>query len=150
MQSESEVAQSCPTLWNPMNYSLPGSSAHGIFQARVLDGLPFPSPGDLPNQGIKPGSPALQADALPSEPPGKLKRRIGHAKCQAGWSPSWIKIAGGNISNLRYVDDTILITESEKELKNLLMKAKEESGIAGLKLNIQNTKIMAYGPIASW
>ena len=84
MQSESEVAQSCPTLWNPMNYSLPGSSAHGIFQARVLDGLPFPSPGDLPNQGIKPGSPALQADALPSEPPGKLKRRIGHAKCQAG------------------------------------------------------------------
>ena len=63
--------------------------------------------------------------------------------------PSWIKIAGGNISNLRYADNTILMAESEKELKNLLMKVKQESEIAGLKLNIQKTKIMAYGPIVS-
>ena len=52
--------------------SPPGSSIHGIFQARILEWLPFPSPGDLPNPGIEPGSPALQADTLPSEPPGKL------------------------------------------------------------------------------
>ena len=110
-KSESEITQSCPTLSIPMDCSLPGSSVHGIFQARVLEwgaiasgymcfhllpggpggcspgggarlgspaagecwnGLPFPSPGDLPNPGIEPGSPALQADALPSEPPGKL------------------------------------------------------------------------------
>ena len=70
-ESESEVAQSCPTLRDPMDYILPGSSVHGIFQARVLEWLSFPSPGDLPDAGIEPGSPALQADALPSEPPGK-------------------------------------------------------------------------------
>ena len=107
VKNESEVAQSCPTLSNPMDRSPPGSSVHGIFQARVLErgaiafsshvqlfvtpktvarqaplsmgfsrreywsGLPFPSPGDLPDSGIKPWSPALQADSLPSEPPGK-------------------------------------------------------------------------------
>ena len=61
-----------------------------------------------------------------------------------------IEIAGRNINNLRYTDDTILITESKEELKNLLMKVKEESEKAGLKLNIQKTKIMASGPITSW
>ena len=61
-----------------------------------------------------------------------------------------IKIAGRNISNLRYADDTILMAESEEELKSLLMKVKEESEKAGLKLNIQKTKIMASGPITSW
>ena len=61
-----------------------------------------------------------------------------------------IKIAGRNINNLRYADDTTLMTESEEELKNLLMKAKEESEKIGLKLNIQKTKIMASGPITSW
>ena len=55
-----------------------------------------------------------------------------------------------NINNLRYTNDTILITESKEELKNLLMKVKEESEKAGLKLNIQKTKIMASGPIISW
>ena len=68
---ESEVAQSCPILCNPMDCSLPGSSVPGIFQARVLEWVTFPSPGDLPNPGIEPRSPALQADALTSEPPGK-------------------------------------------------------------------------------
>ena len=66
-------------------------------------------------------------------------------KAQAG-----IKIARRNINNLRYTDDTILMAESEKELKSLLMKVKEESEKAGLKLNIQKTKIMASGPITSW
>ena len=67
----SEVTQSCPTLCDPMDYSLSGFSIHGIFQARSWSGLPFPSPGDLPDPGIKPGSASLQADALLSEPPGK-------------------------------------------------------------------------------
>jgi len=61
-----------------------------------------------------------------------------------------IKIAGRNINNLRYADDTTFMAESKEELKTLLMKVKEESEKVGLKLNIQTTKIMASGPIASW
>ena len=61
-----------------------------------------------------------------------------------------IKIAGRNINNLRYADDNTLMTESEEELKTLLMEVKEESEKVGLKLNIQKTKIMASGPITSW
>ena len=61
-----------------------------------------------------------------------------------------IKIAGSNINNLRYADDTTLMAESEEDLKSLLMNVKEESKKAGLKLNIQKTKIMAFGPIISW
>ena len=61
-----------------------------------------------------------------------------------------IKIAGRNINNLRYADDTTLMAESEEELKSFLMKVKEESEKVGLKLNIQKTKIMASGPITSW
>ena len=61
-----------------------------------------------------------------------------------------IKIAGRNVNNLRYADDTTLMAESEEELKSLLMKVKEERGKVGLKLNIQKTKIMASGPITSW
>ena len=61
-----------------------------------------------------------------------------------------VKTARRNINNLRYADDTTLMTESEEELKNLLMKVKEESGKVGLKLNIQKTKIMTSGPITSW
>ena len=61
-----------------------------------------------------------------------------------------IKISGRNINNLRYADDTIIMAESEEELKSLLMKVKEESGKGGLKLNIQKTKIMASGPITLW
>ena len=61
-----------------------------------------------------------------------------------------VKIAGRNINNLRYTDDTTLMSESEEELKSLLMRVKEESRKGGLKLNIQKTKIMASSPIASW
>ena len=61
-----------------------------------------------------------------------------------------IKVAGSNINNLRYADDTTLMAESEEELKSLLMKVKEESKKVGLNLNIQKTKIMASGPITSW
>ena len=72
-------------------------------------------------------------------------RNAGLEETQAG-----IKIAGRNIKNLRYADDTTLMAESEEELKSLLMKVKEESEKVGLKLNIQKTKIMASGPITSW
>ena len=65
-------------------------------------------------------------------------------------TPAGIKNAGRNINNLRYADDTIFMAESEEELKSLLMKVKEESERAGLKLNIQKTKIMSSGPITSW
>ena len=70
-ESESEVAQSCPTLCDPVDCSPPGSSIHVILQARILGGLPFPSQGDRPDPGIEPRSPASQAEALLSEPPGK-------------------------------------------------------------------------------
>ena len=63
---------------------------------------------------------------------------------------AWVKIAGRNINNLRYTDDSTLMAVSKEELKSLLMKVKEESGKAGIKLNIQKTKIMASSPIISW
>ena len=66
------------------------------------------------------------------------------------WNQAGIKTAGRNINNLRYADDTTLMAESEEELKSLLMKVKVESEKVGLKLNIQNTKIMKSGPIISW
>ena len=72
-------------------------------------------------------------------------RNAGLEETQAG-----IKIAGRNINNLRYEDDTTLMTESKEKLKSLLMKVKEESEKVGLKLNIQKTKIMASGPVTSW
>ena len=72
-------------------------------------------------------------------------QNAGLDEAQAG-----IEIAGRNINNLRYVDDTTLLAESKEELKNFLMKLKEESEKVGLKLNIQKKKIMAYGPITSW
>ena len=72
-------------------------------------------------------------------------RNVGLEEAQAG-----IKIAGRNINNLRYADDTTLMAKSEEELKSLLMKVKEEREKVGLKLNIQKTKIMSSGPITSW
>ena len=74
-----------------------------------------------------------------------IMRNAGLEETQVG-----IKIAGRNINNLRYADDTTLMAESEEELKSLLMKVKEESEKVGLKLNIQKMKIMASGPITSW
>ena len=77
--------------------------------------------------------------------PEYIMRNAGLDEVQAG-----MKIAGRNINNLRYVDDTTLMAEIEEELKSLLMKVKEESEKVGLKLNIQKTKVMASGPITSW
>ena len=85
------VSQSCPTLCYPMDYSLPGSSRQEYWSGL----LPFPSPGDLPNPGIKPASPALQADSLLSEPPGKPPGCGGCPKyiCQV-WQNEWMKGVG--------------------------------------------------------
>ena len=74
-----------------------------------------------------------------------IMRNAGLEETQVG-----IKIAGRNINHLRYADDTTFMAESEEELKSLLMKVKEESKKVGLKLNIQKTKIMAFGPITPW
>ena len=121
----------------------------GFSRQEYWSGLPFPSPEDLPDQGIEPRSPALEADALTTEPPGKqteyIMRNAGLEETQAG-----IKTSRRNINNLRYADNTTLMAESEEQLKSLLMKLKEESEKVGLKLNIQKTKIMASGPITSW
>ena len=96
----------------------------GFSRQEHWSGLPFPSPNLCAEYIIQ-------------------NARLDDA--QAG-----IRIARGNINNLRYADDTILMAESEEELKSLLMEVKEESEKAGLKLNIQKTKIMASGPITSW
>ena len=150
----------------------------GFSRQEYWSGLPFPSPGDLPDPGIEPRSPALKADALTSEPPGKPKikhgttdwfqigkgvyqdciltpcfnfyaeyimQNAGLDEAQAG-----IKTAGRNINNLRYADDTTLMTESREELKSLLMKVEEENEKAGLEVNIQKANIMASGLITSW
>ena len=74
-------------------------------------------------------------------------RRVHHMKCQAGLSTSWNQDCGRSINNLGYADHTTLVAESEEELKSLLMKVKEESGKAGLKLNIQKAKFMAASSI---
>ena len=107
-------------------------TVYGILQGRIMGWVtePFPSPGDLPNLRIEPRSPTFQEDSLSAEPQGK----------------PGIKIARRNINNLRYADVTSLMTESEEELKRLLMRMKEESENAGIKLNIQKNKIMTSGP----
>ena len=115
--------------------------------------LPFLSPGDLPNPGIELGSPALQADSLQAEPQRLIfnlyaeyilqNARLDEAQAE-------IKIAGRNMNNLRYADDTTLMAESKEEIKSLLMKMKEESEKADLKLNNQKAKILASGCITSW
>ncbi|KAF7247487.1 putative uncharacterized transposon-derived protein F52C9.6 [Varanus komodoensis] len=83
---------------------------------------------------------------------GLLRNLYAGQEATAGLdeSPVGIKIAGRNINNLRYADDTTLMAESEEELKSLLMQVKEESAKVGLKLNIKKTKIMASGPLTSW
>ena len=96
LKKKSEVAQSCPTLCDPMDCSSPGSSIHGIFQARVLEWsrLPFPFPDDLPDPGIEPGSPALLADALQSEPPGIPDSSAGEESSHNAGDPGLIPGSG--------------------------------------------------------
>ena len=90
-RKESEVAQLCPSLCNPMDCSLPSSVVHGIFQARILQWVAIPYSGDLPNAGIKPGSPTSQAHALPSEIPGNQRQGLIEANDTSKPTPlaSW-------------------------------------------------------------
>ena len=107
-------------------------------------GLWSPSPGDLPKPGFETGSPTLQGASLPSEP----QRNLG--QCQAGWLTSWNQDCQEKYQQLQICRWYHSNAESEQELKSLFIRVKEESEKAGLKLNIQNTKIMASGPITSW
>ena len=118
-----KLLQSCPTMCDPIDGSPPGSPIPGILQARTLEWVAI--------------SFSIYAEYI--------MRNAGLEEAQAG-----IKIAGRNMDNLRYEDNTTLMAESEEELKSLLMKVKEESEKVSLKLNIQKTKIMASGPITSW
>ena len=135
----------------PMKCSPPRYLSMGFPRQEYCSGLPFPSPGDLSNLRIKPGSPTLQADALSSEPPGKpLVGKYIMWNARLDEAQAGVKIAGRNSNNLRYADDTTLMASSKEELKGLLMKVKEESEKVGLKVNIQKMKIMASSPITSW
>ena len=111
-------------------------SIHGIFQARVLEwgAIAFS------RKGIQQGG--ILSLCLFNLYAGYIMQNVGLDESQAG-----VKIAKRNINNVRYADDTTLMAESEEELKSLLMKVKEESEKAGLKLNVQKTKIMAFGSI---
>ena len=125
IKSESEVAQSCPTLLNPMDCSLPGSSVHGIFQARILELGAIAFSGERSMQGC------ILSLCLFNLYAEYIMWNAGLDEAQAG-----IKITGRNIIHLRYADNTSLMAESEEELKSLLMKVKEENEKAGLKLNV--------------
>ena len=131
-----------------MDRSPPGSSVYGILQARIiLEWVAMPS-----SRGSSwPRDPIcasycwwIAGGFFTAEPPGKPICRIHVWSAGLDESQVGIKIAG------RYADDSTLIAESEEELKSFLMRVKEENEKAGLKLNIQKTKIMAYGPITSW
>ena len=124
----------------------------GSSRQEYWSGLPFPSPGDLLDPGIELRPPVLHADSLPTELQGKLFLYAEYIfqNARLDETQDAVKIARRNINNLRYADDTTLVGESEEELKNLLMKVKEESEKVGLKLNIQKMKIMASGPTTSW
>ena len=141
------IAKLCLTLailWTTVHQA---PLSMGFTKQEYWIGLALISPEDLFDPRIKPSSPALQEDSLQLSHQGSLYNlylthwRVGLDEGQAG-----IKIAGRNINNHRY--ESTLMAESE-ELKGLLMKVKEESEKVGLKLNIQETKIMASGPITS-
>ena len=111
------VTPSSPTLCNPMDCSPSGCSVHGILQARVLDGLPFPSPGDLPDPGIEPGSPAQQADSLPSELNQKSWVHIMRISENRLWSDFWLWINESKVeNNWRLKGFWVLRSHSQKSL----------------------------------
>ena len=130
----SSVAQLCLTLCDPMDCSTPDVPVHHQLLELTQTNAHWVS------DAIQPSPPAFNL----SQHQGLLQW-IRLDEAQAG-----IKIAGKNINNLRYADDTTLMAESKEELKSLLMKVKEESEKVGLKLNIQKTKIMASSLITSW
>ena len=156
-QSVSSVAQLCPTLCDPMDFSIPGLPVHHqlpeITQTHVhwvgdaiqpSHPLSSPSPLTFKRRGVERREELLEATHL-REPRAINKANVYKAlESQVG-----IKTAKRTINNLRYADDTTLMAKSKEKLKSLLMKVKEESEKAGLKLNIQKTKIVTSGLIIS-
>ena len=151
MHMHAKSLQSCLAWCDPLECSLPGSSVHGILQARILEWIAmlFSRGSSWPRDWTQISCTAgrfftvwATREALYAE----------HIMWNAGLDESQarMKIAGRNINNIKYADDTTLIAESKEELKSLLMKVKEESENVGLELNIQKTKIMASSPITSW
>ena len=137
--------ESCPTLCNPTDCSPSGSSVHGILQARILEWviIPFPRGSSWPRDWTWVSYIAGRFFIVWATSDIMQNSRLVDSQTR-------IKIAGRNINNLRYEDDTTLMVESKEELKSFLMRVKEDSEKAGLKLNIQKTKIMASSPITSW
>ena len=144
--------QSWPTLCDPMDCACQTPLSIGFSLQECWSGLPCPPPGDLPDSGMEPAShasPAMQQilyhwaeeEVIYAK---YIMRNAGLDEAQAV-----IKIARRNINNLRYTDDSIFVAESKEELKSLLMKWKRWVEKVGLNFNIQNTKIMASGPITS-
>ena len=115
VKSESEVAQLCLTLSNPVDCSLPGSSVQGIFQARVLGWVAIPFSREIPNPGIKPRSPKLQADSLPSEPLGGYKQQAFLSHSSRGWK-SKVKVPAdlGSDRDLLPGSWTVVFSESSQ------------------------------------
>jgi len=145
------VTQSCLILYDPMDCSSPGFSVHGILQARILEWVAV-----LFSRGLLQPRDRTQVsciagrfftiwasrEALYAE---YIMQNAVLDESQAG-----IKIVGRNINNFKYTADTTLMAESEEELKSFLIKVKEKSEKAGLKLDVKKTKIMASSPIILW
>ena len=129
-----------------MGCSLPGSSVHGLLQAVVLEqiAISFSRGSPQPRDRTWVSRIVDRRFTVWATREVHIMRNAGLEETQAG-----IKIAGRNINNFRYADDTTLMAESEEELKSLLMKVMKESEKSGLKLNIQKMKIMAFCPITS-
>ena len=173
-----KMLQLCLTLCNPMDCSLPGSSVHGIFQARILEWVAISKMWKSLEEMGRPYHITCLLRKLYAGQEATVRTRhetvdwfkigkVVHQGCilspclfnfyaeyimqNAGLdeTQAGIKIARRNINNLRYADDTTLMAECEEELKSLLMKMKEEREKADLKLNIQKPKIMVSGPITS-
>ena len=125
VKRESEVAQSCPTLCNPMDYSPPGSSVHGILQAKILEGQPFPSLRDLPDPGVELRSPALQEDSLPSDPP---------------WKPSGITLGPHKQSKII----TISQNSSLSHICKVLFFQIRQSQVPGIKIGVFMKGLLFY------
>ena len=139
------ITINCGKFWKRWEYQTPWPASWDLYagqEATVRTGYGTTDRFQI-GKGVRQG--CILSTCLFNLYPEYITRSGGLKEAQAG-----IKIAGRNINNLRYADDTTLRAESEKELKSLLMKVKEESEKVGLKLNIQKTKIMASGSITSW
>ena len=124
VESESDVAQSCLTLCDPMECSLPVSSVHGIFQTRILQWVAISFSSDLPNPGIELWSPALQADSLPSEPPGKPPKKAEHQRINAFELWCWRRLLTVPFTTRRSNQSILREINPEYSFEGLMQKLK--------------------------